>query len=75
MADTENPTTLNRDNFGPGTRLRAISDAQDAINDAHDALREAVAQARHNGSTWDQIGTVLHISRQAAHERFSSTAR
>jgi hypothetical protein len=71
MADTENPIALNRENFGPGSPLRVISDAQDGILDAHDRLRNAVTWAREEGTTWAEIGTVLHITRQAAHERFS----
>src|SRR3954465_1924674 len=37
-------------------------------------LREAVASARNAGHSWEAIGGVLGISRQAAQQRFGTTA-
>ena len=41
---------------------------------AAQARRAIVAEARAEGRTWDEIGDALGVSRQAAHERFSSTS-
>lgn len=39
---------------------------------AERSLREAVADARHQGASWSEVGAVLGCSRQAAHERFGT---
>lgn len=36
-----------------------------------DAVILTVALARATGQTWEQIGEALHMSKQAAHERFA----
>jgi len=41
---------------------------------AAQARRAIVTEARAEGRTWDEIGDALGVSRQAAHERFSSTS-
>lgn len=47
--------------------LRAISQLNDGVDHL---LRETVHQARRHGTTWQDIGAVLGISRQAAFQRF-----
>ena len=43
--------------------------------DRADALVSAlVAQAREDGMTWEQIGDLLGVSRQAAHKRYGHAA-
>lgn len=39
-----------------------------------DTLRALVRQARDRGSTWAEIGEVLHVTRQAAFQRFGGQA-
>ena len=39
-----------------------------------DTLRALVRQARDRGSTWAEIGEVLHVTRQAAFQRFGGPA-
>lgn len=51
--------------------LRRIGLALREVDTAEAELREAVAAARSAGYTWAQIGMVLGVSRQAAHERFA----
>lgn len=39
---------------------------------ANSALTQAVAQARAEGATWDQIGRALDTTRQAAQQRYGN---
>ncbi|WP_299575596.1 hypothetical protein [uncultured Williamsia sp.] len=49
--------------------------ATDALQEALDeSRRETVARARAAGHTWAEIGALLHISRQAAQQRFGKTS-
>lgn len=41
------------------------------IHQLHTDIAATVAGARAEGMTWQQIGELFGISRQAAHERFS----
>jgi hypothetical protein len=52
--------------------LKAVSGISRGIANLEDTLREAVALAREQGRTWDDIGRSLGVSRQAAWERFST---
>ncbi len=45
--------------------LRMVRDTADS------ALTDAVAQARGEGQSWEQVGRWLGTSRQAAHERYA----
>lgn len=45
-----------------------------AQQDLHAAIAAAVKAAREGGQSWNQIGSQLGMSKQAAHERFSSSA-
>lgn len=52
--------------------ISALVQAERAVRDAQYALEDAVyaARAADQPLTWQQIGRVLGISRQSAHERF-----
>jgi hypothetical protein len=50
--------------------LTAIAAAQQAMREAEAAVRARVDHARRAGHTWQEIGDVLRISRQAAFQRF-----
>lgn len=52
------------------TYLRRIIAAADAVKVAEAELDAAVVAARDAGDTWDAIGVVLGVSRQAAYQRF-----
>jgi hypothetical protein len=52
--------------------LRLVAGADVAAREGERLLREAVAGARHAGHSWDTIGKVLGVSRQAAQQRFRS---
>ena len=53
-------------------RLIAVASAIDA--EAAGTLRDSVLSARTAGLSWERIGDVLHISRQAAQQRFGTPA-
>ena len=53
------------------TDLEALMLAQRSAAAANAALKGAVRAARRNGATWEAIGAILGITRQAAHSRFS----
>lgn len=54
-----------------GADLEALMLAQRSAAAANAALKGAVRAARRNGATWEAIGAILGITRQAAHSRFS----
>jgi hypothetical protein len=51
--------------------LKVISGITEGIKSLDGTLREAVHLARRNGSSWEDIGKALGVSRQSAWERFS----
>lgn len=51
--------------------LEALLLAQQTAAAANAALAAAVRAARSHGVTWEAVGAVLGITRQAAHSRFS----
>ncbi|WP_134324747.1 hypothetical protein [Cumulibacter soli] len=55
--------------------FRAIIAANDNVETARRELADAVSAARDAGNSWTVIGAALGISRQAAQERFSKSAR
>lgn len=63
VQDAGYPTALDRVQL-----LRMIRDT------AESALPQAVAQARDDGASWEQLGRALGVTRQSAHERFSAGA-
>jgi hypothetical protein len=61
------------DEAGMGVRrapTRRVIEARNAVTAAEEELREAVWSAYESGDSWLTIGTILGITRQAAHQRF-----
>ena len=54
----------------PGQVLRAIAATRSLDMIVEDTLRTLVQQARAVGHTWAEVGELLHVSRQAAFQRF-----
>ncbi|MEV4252815.1 hypothetical protein AB0J52_06555 [Spirillospora sp. NPDC049652] len=54
----------------PGGALASVAAAAEAVRRADGHLRTAVETARSSGRTWQEIGDVLGITRQAAFQRF-----
>jgi hypothetical protein len=55
--------------------LAWIDQARRDLRTAEHALAGAVHRARQQGQSWSAIGTALHISRQAAQQRFGDPTR
>ncbi len=54
----------------PGQVMRAIAATRSLDMIVEDILRTLVQQARTLGHTWAEIGELLHVTRQAAFQRF-----
>lgn len=54
----------------PGQVMRAIAATRSLDMIVEDSLRTLVQQARAVGHTWAEIGGLLHVTRQAAFQRF-----
>lgn len=52
------------------SRLAALAAARTVVEVADDVLRALVVSARAGGHTWQEVGDVLRITRQAAQQRF-----
>lgn len=52
--------------------LNRLKQAQAQALEANARVDEAVAEARATGATWQQIGTILNISKQAASQRYGA---
>lgn len=50
----------------------ALYDAERAREASERAVREAVEACRADGWTWERIGNVLGVSRQAAQQRYGA---
>ena len=50
--------------------IERVHEAAGRIIDAEASLSNRVREAKENGSTWDEIGTALGTTRQAAQQRF-----
>jgi hypothetical protein len=61
---------LRADEQSTGQVMRAIAATRSLDMIVEDTLRALVDQARAAGHTWAEIGDVLHVSRQAAFQRF-----
>ncbi len=61
---------LRADEHAEGQVMRAIAATRSLAMIVEDTLRALVDQARAAGHTWAEIGDVLHVSRQAAFQRF-----
>src|SRR3954466_16244744 len=58
----------------PASYLRLVAAAAAASDEGNRLLRESVAGARRAGHSWDAMGGVLGVSRQAAQQRFRHSA-
>ena len=56
----------------PEDALRVVEAASAELRRATAALDAAVLASREVGATWAQVGAVLGVSRQGAHEKFGS---
>ena len=63
------------DDGSRGQALRAIAATRSLDMIVEDILRALVDQARAAGHTWAEIGELLHVSRQAAFQRFGGGHR
>ncbi len=63
------------DRDAPGQFMRAIAATRSLDMIVEDSLRALVERARAAGHTWAEIGEVLHVSRQAAFQRFGGGPR
>ncbi len=61
------------DRVAQPTVLMGVAAAVKLSDLAHQTLSELVAQARRMGYTWQQIGDVLGVTRQAAFQRFGQS--
>ena len=61
---------LRSDGDASGQVMRAIAATRSLDLIVEDTLRALVEQARRTGHTWAEVGEVLHVSRQAAFQRF-----
>ncbi|MET9468569.1 hypothetical protein ABZY44_28030 [Streptomyces sp. NPDC006544] len=55
--------------------LRLVAAARVGAEESSRLLREAIQGARAAGHSWDSVGGVLGVSRQAAQQRFAAKAR
>ena len=55
----------------PLDALRELQALQQIIEKAQAALTPAVAAARNEGATWQDVANALGVTRQSAHERFA----
>lgn len=58
------------DRSDQASALRAVRNVADLRADVDALLSALVDDARRNGSTWQEVGQILGISRQAAYQRF-----
>jgi hypothetical protein len=58
----------------PESYLTLVAAAHVAAEEADRLLHESVTGARHAGHSWDAVGRVLGVSRQAAQQRFKTAA-
>ena len=54
--------------------LRAIAELTQQRDDIDKRLAEAVSSARAQQRTWGEIGTMLGVSKQAAHRKYGNPA-
>jgi hypothetical protein len=66
---------LRSDGDASGQVMRAIAATRSLDLIIEDTLRALVQQARKTGHTWAEVGEVLHVSRQAAFQRFGGSGR
>jgi hypothetical protein len=66
---------LRADDDSEGRVARAIAATRSLETIVEDTLRALVGQARSAGHTWAEIGDLLHVTRQAAFQRFGAGRR
>jgi hypothetical protein len=66
---------LREDDQSDGQAIRAIAATRSLDGIVEETLHALVRQARAAGHTWAEIGDVLHVSRQAAFQRFGGGDR
>jgi hypothetical protein len=59
----------------PDAYLRLVSASRTAAEETSRLLRESINGARAAGHSWDTLGRLLGVSRQAAQQRFSATSQ
>lgn len=59
----------------PDAYLRLVSASRTAAEETSRILRDSINGARAAGHSWDTLGKLLGVSRQAAQQRFSSTVQ
>lgn len=59
----------------PDAYLRLVSASRTAAEETSRLLRDSINGARGAGHSWDAVGRVLGVSRQAAQQRFSSATQ
>ena len=69
LADKLDPRTAKVDRLDD---LRAVAAASKQAQRSASRLHDAVRTARAHGRSWNQIGTSLGVTRQAARQRFSN---
>jgi hypothetical protein len=72
--NTEIVTAALRQTAGAAPPLTALLAARTAADAVEQATRVFVTEARAGGRTWQEIGELLAISRQAAQQRFGAPA-
>ena len=68
--DQARPDLASRLHDDPGAYLELVTLARDARTGTDELLRAAVVSARRAGCTWEQLGGVLGMTRQAVQQRF-----
>lgn len=70
------PTGLRADlESDPAAYLRLVSASRTAAEETSRLLRDSINGARAAGHSWDTLGRLLGVSRQAAQQRFSSATQ
>ncbi len=70
--DASSPDLAGRLDTELDAHLELVALARDAHSETATLLRAAVSSARGVGCTWEQVGAVLGMTRQAAQQRFGS---
>ncbi|NMM23133.1 MAG: hypothetical protein HHJ11_06495 [Phycicoccus sp.] len=65
------PGLLARLDQDPAASLLLVAAAREGSTESERLLRQAVLGARKAGHTWEAVGSVLGVSRQAAQQRFA----
>ena len=68
--DQARPDLASRLNDDPAAYLELVALTRDARSESDELLRAAVLSARRAGCTWEQLGGVLGLTRQAVQQRF-----